>query len=292
MSVGVGPPLVAPTGRGDDAVTVAAVVVTYQRPNMLGRCLQALLTQTVALAEVIVVDNGRDHATRELLSASFSTVKHLEMPDNLGPAGGYAVGMAYAHQRGHDQTWLFNDDAIPTPEALQECLEGRTHLRGRPGVVAHDAVPTTSADPSEVPVFNFNGALVDREVIDRTGYPRTDLFMCHEEHEYSERIRAAGLPIINLPTGHIAHDYAGSSRGPSPPWRGYYQTRNELLTLRDRPSLRGSVVWLKRTAKFTVGALFVGDHGLKRVGYRILGIWHGLKGVTGRTIEPNEVGGN
>jgi GT2 family glycosyltransferase len=268
------------------------VVVTYRRPNMLGRCLRALNSQTVDLAEVIVVDNGRDEATRQLLSSSFPTVTHLEMPDNLGPAGGYAAGMAYAHQRGHEHTWLFNDDAVPTSEALRECLDGRFHLRGRSGVVAHDAVPTTRADPEEVPYFNFNGALVDREVIDRIGYPRADLFMCHEEDEYCARLREAGLPIINLPTGHVVHEGAGSSGGPSPPWRGYYQTRNELLTLRDRPSLRGFIVWLKRTVKFTGAALLLGDKRVQRLRCRLLGIWHGLRGVAGRTIDPTETGGH
>jgi GT2 family glycosyltransferase len=287
-----GPPDGADTGHGDAALSVAAVVVTYRRPNMLSRCLQALSAQTRPLAEVIVVDNGRDDATRELLRGCSSTVTHLEMPDNLGPAGGFAAGMAYAHQRGHDQTWLFNDDAVPTPEALQECLDGRTHLGGRSGVVAHDAVPTTSPYPEEVPYFNFNGALVDRVVIDRIGYPRADLFMCYEEDEYCARLRDAGLPIVSLPTGHIEHEYAGSSGGASPPWRGYYQTRNELLALRDRPSLRGLLIWLQRTAKFVAGALFVGDQRSRRVGYRVLGIWHGLRGVKGRTIQPTNVGGD
>lgn len=269
---------------------MAAVVITFNRPNMLRACLLALKAQTTPLDELIVVDNGGDRATRETL-AEIGGITRLTMQENLGPAGGYAAGMKHAYRAGHRYTWLFNDDTVPAPTALEECLDARVLLEARPGVVAHDAVPTTSTEPEIVPYFNFNGALVDRGVIDAIGLPRGDFFMCYEEDDYSARLRKANLPIINLPTGHVSHVAAGTIGGATPPWRGYYQTRNELASVIRDPSWGSAWVWLVRTIKFSVAAALFGDRKIERLRFRVLGIWHALRGISGRTVEPTETGG-
>jgi GT2 family glycosyltransferase len=270
--------------------TVAAVVVTFRRPKMLAACIHALRGQTRSLDEIIVVDNAADHETRELLT-KLPDVTHLVMRENLGPAGGYAVGMDSAYRRGHRYTWLFNDDAVPAPTALAECFAARGLLEGRAGVIAHDAVPTTSHEPEIVPYFNFNGALVDRAVVDAIGLPRGDFFMCYEEDDYSARLRKAGLPIVNLPTGHVEHVAAGTIEGATPPWRGYYQTRNELASLLREPSWRSAWIWLVRTLKFSAATVLSGDRKLERLRLRALGTWHALRGISGRTVEPIDTGG-
>jgi GT2 family glycosyltransferase len=281
------------TGPGDSSLrgeTVAAVVVTFKRPNMLRACLVALLAQTRPLDEIIVVDNGGDQETEEML-AKLGGITQLTMQENLGPAGGYAAGMNHAYRDGHRYMWLFNDDTVPAPAALQECLDARLLLNARPGVVAHDAVPTTSTEPELVPYFNFNGALVDRSVIDVVGLPRGDFFMCYEEDDFAARLRRANLPIINLPTGHVAHVAAGTIGGATPPWRGYYQTRNELASVLRNPSWRSAWIWLVRTLKFSAATALMGDRKIERLRFRVLGIWHALRGISGRTVEPTETGG-
>ena len=49
--------------------TVAAVVVTRNRPGLLARCLAAIYAQSYTIAYVVVVDNASDQATRNLLAA-------------------------------------------------------------------------------------------------------------------------------------------------------------------------------------------------------------------------------
>ncbi|HEX6733638.1 MAG TPA: glycosyltransferase [Azonexus sp.] len=62
------------------SLQVSVVVPTYRRPEMLRRCLRALLGQHPAPAgcEVIVVDDGRADSIRHLLD---------ELASELGPAG-------------------------------------------------------------------------------------------------------------------------------------------------------------------------------------------------------------
>src|SRR5437899_5502846 len=44
-----------------------AVLVTHDRPQLLLEALQALASQTRRASRLIVVDNGRDRATRDVL---------------------------------------------------------------------------------------------------------------------------------------------------------------------------------------------------------------------------------
>ena len=57
--IGQGRPLV---------ITVAAVVVTRNRPALLKRCLDALDSQTYPASQLVVIDNASDQPTRDLLA--------------------------------------------------------------------------------------------------------------------------------------------------------------------------------------------------------------------------------
>lgn len=275
---------------GQRTGTVAAVVCTYRRPMMLRECLAAFGRQTRRIDEIVVVDNGGDGGTVRILDELDMRATLLTMKENLGPAGGFAEGMRYGYEAGHDWIWLFNDDAIPTPVALQRCLDAVPCLAGKPGVVAADALSDEVGDPAPAEWFTMNGALLHRGVVSRIGLPRSDLFMCFEEHEYGMRMRRAGLPILRLPQQLVEHRAAGST-GMSPPWRGYYQTRNELLTALTLRSPRGVAKWAVRQAKFVVAALLYADQPWERVRLRGLGAWHGARGISGRTITPGVTGG-
>lgn len=273
------------------AASVVAVVCTYRRPTMLQECLTALTRQTHPIDEIVVVDNAAAEATVDVLHHIGRPVTLLSMPENLGPAGGFAEGMRYGHEAGHDWIWLFNDDAFPLPIALQRCLDATRCLGGQPGVVAGDALSHGLGDPKPAVWFSMNGALVHRDVVSVVGLPRADLFMCFEEHEYSIRMHNKGLPVFALPELLVQHLAAGST-GASPPWRGYYQTRNELLTAIADRSPRRILRWFVRQAKFMVATFLYSERPWERIRLRGLGAWHGARGISGRTIVPDVTGGS
>ena len=97
---------------------LAAVVVTYNRPDQLARTLARLLAEPVD--HVLVVDNASGPETPALLAAQGDprlTVLRLE--ENTGGAGGFEAGLALARDR-FDPDWcvLMDDDARPMPGAL------------------------------------------------------------------------------------------------------------------------------------------------------------------------------
>ena len=271
---------------------MVAIICTYHRPTMLQRCLRALNAQTVPLDKLIVVDNGADADTGRLMAESFPQATHLVMSENLGPAGGFAVGLKAAFEAGYEHLWLFNDDATPAPGALALSLEARSLLGARPGVTAHAPEDPTGRGLRETKWFTFNGALIDREVAAIVGYPREDFFMCWEEHDYCFRLNERGIPIISIPGGHVDFGSAGTIEGATAPWRGYYQTRNELVSALEARSVRRALRWLVRTSKFSAATILSGDEKLSRLRFRLLGTWDALRRRMGRTVEPGLTGGS
>jgi glycosyltransferase involved in cell wall biosynthesis len=57
--------------------TVSVIIPTLNRCNLLKRALSSVLTQTIKLDEVIVIDNGSSDQTDIMVSSSFPTIKYL-----------------------------------------------------------------------------------------------------------------------------------------------------------------------------------------------------------------------
>ena len=99
-------------------MTLAAIVVTYNRPAQLAITLERLLAEPVD--HIVVVDNASGPETPALLSGCSDPRLHvLRLAENTGGAGGFEAGMAHARQT-IDPDWmvLMDDDARPEPGAL------------------------------------------------------------------------------------------------------------------------------------------------------------------------------
>jgi len=136
--------------------TVCAVVVTYNRKNLLLECLEAIRRQTRPVDGIYIIDNASDDGTPELLKENgyipelppFSisdpyeiehkisnlvdgnhiNVFYVRMHKNTGGAGRFYEGVKRGYERGYDWLWLMDDDAIPTKTALKNLLNKTTVL--------------------------------------------------------------------------------------------------------------------------------------------------------------------
>src|SRR5581483_11127319 len=90
--------------------TVVAVLVTYNRRDLLTEALGALGRQTRPLDAVLVVDNASNDGTPDLVRDRFPAVELVSLRRNTGGAGGFAAGVACALDRGADLVWLMDDD--------------------------------------------------------------------------------------------------------------------------------------------------------------------------------------
>lgn len=287
------------------STSVTAVVVTHDRPALLDRCLQALADQVRPPGAVVVVDNGSTQATGALLAARWPDVVVVRSERNTGAAGGFHLGLEAATATGATWLWLFNDDDRPVPGALERLLTtARVDARvgaaagwftdeaGR--VVRHGArwagrerpVHQVPGAETDVDLLCFSGTLVRSAAVAEVGLPLAGYFMMFEEYEYCLRMRERGwvLRVVGLPLVEVAH--AGSEGGQSPPWRGYYQTRNQLAFALSRRSLPAVAWWSLRQARFAAAVVMDGDRRAERLRLRLLGAWHAVRGVDGMTVRP------
>ncbi|WP_137293285.1 glycosyltransferase family 2 protein [Nocardioides dongxiaopingii] len=244
------------------AETVAVVVVTYNRADLLEGMLAGLAALEPAPDAVIVVDNHSDDHTADVLArAGLPGLQVFRTDDNLGGAGGFHLAVRTAHEQGYDRIWLMDDDVLPAPDCLarlmavdEACL---TSVReDRSGALVEKAAtrfdlrnplaikPKTSmvetdfgtraAMPELVEVQNvaFEGFLVRREVVDAIGLPDPAYFIFYDDVDFAVRARRAGYRIWAVRDAVLVrrldfdqqHDLAG--------WKGYYMYRNLFVVHR------------------------------------------------------------
>ena len=140
---------------------VTAVVVTWNRKELLREALWALKLQTTLIDRIVVVDNASDDGTAELLRDEFGGLDVVTMAHNTGGAGGFTIGLA-ARARGRAATpiWMMDDDTVPEPRcAGGACSTSATTYAGGPlALVASKVVWTDGRDhPMNTPRHQARG---------------------------------------------------------------------------------------------------------------------------------------
>ncbi|MEW6162060.1 MAG: glycosyltransferase family 2 protein [Nitrospirota bacterium] len=136
---------------GNKKERIAANIPTYNRKQLLGECLDALLNQTYPLDAIYIIDNASTDGTPEfLLERGFINVlltpdkepiksvkaiplptfpdktveiHYVRMPENTGSAGGYYEGIKMGYKAGFDWLWLMDNDGEPREDALEMLLK-------------------------------------------------------------------------------------------------------------------------------------------------------------------------
>lgn len=58
--------------------SISVIIPTYNRAQLLARCLDSVLNQTYAPSEVIVVDDGSEDNTKALIQTQYTSIKYIE----------------------------------------------------------------------------------------------------------------------------------------------------------------------------------------------------------------------
>jgi GT2 family glycosyltransferase len=104
---------------------IQAVVLSYNRRELLLQNLAALSQQTHAVGSILVLDNGSTDGTPEAVAQLANPLVIFHRLDaNVGAARGFALSVQVAFENhGADWIWLMDDDMIPHPTALAELVE-------------------------------------------------------------------------------------------------------------------------------------------------------------------------
>lgn len=105
----------SPASANRESPTVAVIIPTYNRDDLLESCLEHLERQTFQAFRIIVVDNGPRHSMPSVLSR-FNNLEWIPLFRNEGTAAAFNRGLAEA---GADKyVFILNNDA----ELEAECL--------------------------------------------------------------------------------------------------------------------------------------------------------------------------
>lgn len=231
-------------------IKVCAVVVTYNRRELLRKCVDALLAQTYSLEQIVIIDNNSDDGTEAVVDGLCKT-SYIKLPINLGGSYGFYKGVQISSVGHYDYIWVMDDDSIPEPDALEHLMEHASEYPVLcPSVVALDGnfdlthrrrvdlVKTSESVVElkeyrekivEIDLFSFVGTLFETRLIAEVGLPRDDLFFQYDDTEFSLRIRKNNIKIGMVPNSRILHIGSASYPAPLPKYnnrRHFYSIRN------------------------------------------------------------------
>ncbi|ANK62546.1 hypothetical protein AYR56_09945 [Loigolactobacillus backii] len=240
---------------------VAALVVTYNKLDLLKECLQALFNQTHPLNHIIVIDNASEQTTQDYLTvlSQQGRINYVRLPRNIGGAGGFNAGLkTFIKHTQDDFAWIMDDDTIPTKTALEKMLsktDKLTHLgflcsnvkwtNGEPSAMniptlAKNWTGALDEDVVAVKAASFVSCMVARTAVIKVGYPITDFFIWGDDVEYTNRVsKYFNCYLVNKSV--VIHKMAENKsvnialeNNPKRIARYYYSFRNRHFTARHK----------------------------------------------------------
>ncbi|MFC8038561.1 glycosyltransferase [Paenarthrobacter sp. NPDC057355] len=238
---------------------VVAVVVTFNRRELLQTTLAGITAGTRIPDAIVIVDNASTDDTAAFLDQYQGpvTTDVVRLNTNVGGAGGFVVGMERAvldHKADH--VWIMDDDTEPQPAALREALDvseayrqetgkapsfiasrvvwtdGRDHPmnRMRPRMGASEAARTAAAriGATQIRSASFVSVLIRAEEIKQHGLPIADYFIWNDDLEYTARISRDGTALTTEASVANHHTKVFGDAGADPGPRFYYEVRNKL----------------------------------------------------------------
>jgi GT2 family glycosyltransferase len=227
-------PTVIPT----NSTQIAAVIVTYNRLDLLKEALAAVRGQSRKPNATYVIDNGSTDGTTEWLDSQPDLrVVHQA---NLGGAGGFHTGIRVAFEAGFDWFWLMDDDTIADRDALERMIDTPAFSREDTGFLSSKVfwidgslhpmnrqIEDTRLPAEEqlqsfgavrVLSASFVSMLLPRRAAARFGLPLKEFFIWFDDTEYSKRI-CAKLPGYIVPQSRVVHKTKHNLRADEMMWR-------------------------------------------------------------------------
>lgn len=197
---------------------VIALVVTYNRKDLLVECLESLIRQTYKIDKIIVINNCSTDGTEQLFEEKgrFNTeqFEFITTEKNIGGAGGFEAGFKLSQRYKYDWLWIMDDDTIPAKDALENLLKSKEKINNENISFLASTVYGPENEPMNVPkllnkatengysdwYFNledgivpieeatFVSLLINREAINKVGYPIGAYFIWGDDTEYTRRL--------------------------------------------------------------------------------------------------------
>lgn len=247
---------------------IAAIVVTYNRKELLKQCIEKLNKQTVPL-DILVIDNASTDGTNELFKANEIGVRYFNTGSNLGGAGGFNFGIKTAVELKYKYLWILDDDTMPTETALEMFLKKDKQLDGKYGFLTSKVLwkdETICAMNMQkitkwkkiknfdleqtVQYASFVSLFIKASTVKKVGLPYKEFFIWADDWEYTRRISKTEKSYL-VPKS-IVHHFCNTNVGadivtaePDRMDRFKYMYRNDVVMYR-QDGIEGKIYLIAR----------------------------------------------
>lgn len=191
-------------------MSIASVIVTHNRKEMLLKCLHSIHNQDCSLDCVYLVLVACNDGTKEFIQSNenLPKIKYIEFEGNVGGAGGFSEGLKQAVLDGHDWVWLMDDDASANPDALSKLInhpyakskdtailnsrvlwkDNLHHVRSLPLLHPTGYAHDLQNKSIRISASTFVSCLIKSAAVLEKGLPYKEFFIWFDDAEYTGRI--------------------------------------------------------------------------------------------------------
>ncbi len=307
---------------------VIAAIVTYNRKDLLCRCVEACLAQTSSPDRIFIFDNASTDGSKEQLEArgilKDPRVAYFSVAANIGPAAAFDQIIRLAWQAGCGSIWIMDDDVIPSPTALQMLREAFAENFLRPedvgflasAIVSGDGLPNNVPEiemrrpPGQDPVWatllakglvrirwtTLCSVLIPRNTLTRCGGVNPEFYGAQCDIDFACRVTNA-LPGYLVGQSLVTHLRQVSGRysilrevDPQQISDFFYHYRNLVYVRRKYYGLVSALLFCGKSTTEAIRALSAKDHRLLRAGTIMRAIVSGiLFKASDKPIGPAQV---
>jgi GT2 family glycosyltransferase len=196
-------------------IKISVIIPTYQRPDLLSRCLLALREQSFAKEnyEVIIVSDGPDETTKRNVKKFFYRDRRfvlLQMPQKKGPAAARNFGWK---QASGILIAFTDDDTLPDVDWLNniwKAYNGEKEIAYTGRIRVPLSSPPTDYEKNtaglETAEFVTANCCCTKAALERTGgFDERFSMAWREDSDLEFQLMLHQIPIIHLPDALVVH---------------------------------------------------------------------------------------
>lgn len=302
---------------------LAAVIVTYNRKQLLVKNIEMLLKQTRHIDKIFIVDNCSTDGTYDCLYnkgwLSRDQFVYLKTESNIGGAGGFYTGTKAAYEAGADWIILMDDDGQAADEKTFDHLMLVAEKFYKQNIAdkklfinalvqkddllsfkidhmytvaealrtAKDGIIQNAANP-------FNGTVVSRELVSAIGFPNKEFFIKGDEVNYKQRSFDAGAFVATVVDARYIHPRPETHEKTvlgikvpffvEAPWKEYYAARNFTYMYKAKGQYKAIAFELIFVKLLAIFSMKCKK--VKTIQMLFRGVMDGWKGKLGAQVKP------
>ena len=286
-----------------NSMKVAAVIVTYNRKNLLIKNIEHLINQTRKdILNILIIDNNSTDGTFETIKQYIDKkeITYINTGENLGGAGGFNFGIRKAIESGFEYVWLMDDDTLPRPDALEKFMVADKKLNGQYGFLSSKVLwkdgsickmneqkiskwrrLKTFDTMCPIQYASFVSLFLKADIIKSEGLPYKEFFIWSDDWEYTRRI-SRKMTCYFVPESvvdHCCNSNAGAdivSTSEDRIDRFKYMFRNDVVLYRLDGFEGMAYLWI-RTFYYSLKILLKSDYKIKKLRIMYISLKNGKK---------------